>query len=50
MPFDYADPEQGSFVLYIKKLNAASPANRIGSMMVNPGGPGFGGSSLADDA
>ena len=50
VPFDYADPEQGSFVLYIKKLNAASPANRIGSMMVNPGGPGFGGSSLADDA
>jgi pimeloyl-ACP methyl ester carboxylesterase len=50
VPFDYADPEQGSFVLYVKKLNAASPADRIGSMMVNPGGPGFGGSSLADDA
>jgi pimeloyl-ACP methyl ester carboxylesterase len=50
VPFDYADPEQGSFVLYIKKHNAASPADRIGSMMVNPGGPGFGGSSLADDA
>ena len=50
VPFDYADPEQGSFVLYVKKHNAASPADRIGSMMVNPGGPGFGGSSLADDA
>jgi pimeloyl-ACP methyl ester carboxylesterase len=50
VPFDYADPEQGSFVLYIKKHNAANPADRIGSMMVNPGGPGFGGSSLADDA
>ena len=50
VPFDYADPEQGSFVLYIKKHNATSPADRIGSMMVNPGGPGFGGSSLADDA
>jgi pimeloyl-ACP methyl ester carboxylesterase len=49
VPFDYADPEQGSFVLYIKKHNAANPADRIGSMMVNPGGPGFGGSSLADD-
>jgi pimeloyl-ACP methyl ester carboxylesterase len=50
VPFDYADPEQGSFVLYVKKHNAASPADRIGSMLVNPGGPGFGGSSLADDA
>jgi pimeloyl-ACP methyl ester carboxylesterase len=50
VPFDYADPEQGSFVLYVTKHNAASPADRIGSMMVNPGGPGFGGSSLADDA
>ena len=50
VPFDYADPDQGSFVLYVKKHNAASPADRIGSMMVNPGGPGFGGSSLADDA
>jgi pimeloyl-ACP methyl ester carboxylesterase len=50
VPFDYADPEQGSFVLNIRKHNAASPADRIGSMMVNPGGPGFGGSALADDA
>jgi pimeloyl-ACP methyl ester carboxylesterase len=50
VPFDYADPEQGSFVLFVKRHNAASPADRIGSMMVNPGGPGFGGSSLADDA
>ena len=50
VPFDYTDPEQGSFVLYVKKHNASNPASRIGSMMVNPGGPGFGGSSLADDA
>ena len=50
VPFDYADPDQGSFVLFVKKHNAANPADRIGSMMVNPGGPGFGGSSLADDA
>ena len=50
VPFDYSDPEKGSFVLYIKKRNAANQADRIGSMLVNPGGPGFGGSSLADDA
>ena len=50
VPFDYVDPDQGSFVLYVKKHNATNPADRVGSMMVNPGGPGFGGSSLADDA
>jgi pimeloyl-ACP methyl ester carboxylesterase len=50
VPFDYADPDQGSFVLFVKKHNAANSAARIGPMMVNPGGPGFGGSSLADDA
>ena len=50
VPFDYSDPEQGSFVLYVKKHNASKLANRIGSMMVNPGGPGFGGSTLDDDA
>ena len=50
VPFDYDEPEIGSFVLSIKKRNATDPAKRIGSMMVNPGGPGFGGTSLADDA
>jgi len=50
VPFDYSNPDQGSFVLYVKKHNASKPGSRIGSMMVNPGGPGFGGSSLADDA
>ena len=50
VPFDYEDPDIGSFVLSIKKRNATDPAKRIGSMMVNPGGPGFGGTSLADDA
>lgn len=50
VPFDYSDPEQGSFVLFVKRHNATNAANRIGSMLVNPGGPGFGGSSLADDA
>jgi hypothetical protein len=41
VPFDYSDPEQGSFVLYVKKHNASKPASRIGSMMVNPGAQGL---------
>ena len=50
VPFDYNNPSAGTFALYVKLLPAANPTLRIGSMMVNPGGPGFGGSSLADDA
>lgn len=50
VPFDYDNPDVGSFVLYIKKRQATTASERIGSMLVNPGGPGFGGSSIADDA
>jgi len=50
VPFDYDNPDEGSFVLYMKRRQATVPSERIGSLLVNPGGPGFGGSSLADDA
>lgn len=50
MPFDYDNPDQGSFVLFVKRRAAADAKSRIGSLLVNPGGPGFGGNSLADDA
>ena len=50
VPYDYDDPSVGSFTLFVKKRSVADPAKRVGSLLVNPGGPGFGGSSLADDA
>ncbi len=50
VPFDYDNPTVGSFTLFITRLPATDPANKIGSMLVNPGGPGFGGSSVAQDA
>ncbi|MDA0298646.1 MAG: alpha/beta fold hydrolase [Actinobacteria bacterium] len=50
VPYDYNDPSVGTFSLYVKLRPATNPSLRIGSMMVNPGGPGFGGSSLADDS
>ncbi len=50
VPYDYEDPAIGSFSLFVKKRSVEDPAKRVGSLLVNPGGPGFGGSSLADDA
>ena len=50
VPFDYDDPTIGSFTLFLTRLPATDPSNKIGSMLVNPGGPGFGGSSVAQDA
>ena len=47
MPIDYANPDDGSFELFLLRRLASDPSNRIGSMLVNPGGPGFGGSTLA---
>lgn len=50
VPFDYQDPSLGSFTLFLTRKPAADQANKVGSMLVNPGGPGFGGSSVAADA
>ena len=47
VPIDYQDPSKGSFTLYVTRHQAANPSERIGSLLVNPGGPGFGGSDFA---
>jgi pimeloyl-ACP methyl ester carboxylesterase len=47
VPLDYDDPSAGTINLYMLRHNATDPDNRIGSLLVNPGGPGFGGSDLA---
>jgi pimeloyl-ACP methyl ester carboxylesterase len=47
VPIDYDDPSAGTFDLYIARHVATDPAQRIGSLLVNPGGPGFGGSDWA---
>ena len=46
VPIDYAHPSGGTFDLYVAR-HLADPAKRIGSLLVNPGGPGFGGSDWA---
>lgn len=50
VPYDYKKPSVGHFSLKLMMHPASDPKRRIGSMLVNPGGPGFGGSYLAENA
>src|SRR5258708_4565032 len=47
VPFDYARPAGPAFSLPVIKLPAAKPAQRIGALVVNPGGPGGSGVTYA---
>lgn len=40
VPLDYADPEGPQITVAINRLPARDEANRIGSLIINPGGPG----------
>ena len=40
VPLDEADPGQGTVDLALTRLKTARPGKRIGSLVVNPGGPG----------
>ena len=50
VPLDYSKPNGRTITLYLERHLAQDPATRIGSLLVNPGGPGYGGSSLAEGA
>ncbi|MFG3040079.1 MULTISPECIES: alpha/beta hydrolase [unclassified Streptomyces] len=39
-PLDYAEPEAGDVKLAVSRIRATGPGKRIGSLLVNPGGPG----------
>ncbi len=47
VPIDYNDPNGATFQLHLARYNALDPENKVGTLLVNPGGPGFGGSVLA---
>ncbi|MCU1358892.1 MAG: hypothetical protein JWN99_181, partial [Ilumatobacteraceae bacterium] len=47
VPIDYDNPSAGTFDIYIARHLATDPEHRIGSLLVNPGGPGYGGSDWA---
>src|SRR3954447_15118054 len=50
VPLDYSDPSKGTIDLNLKRRPAGNKGNRIGSLLVNPGGPGIPGTELVDQA
>jgi pimeloyl-ACP methyl ester carboxylesterase len=49
VPLDYSHPEAGEAKLAVLRRKATSGAQRIGSLVVDPGGPGASGTSTAVD-
>ena len=47
VPVDYENPGGDQFELFVARHRALDEDERIGSLLVNPGGPGFGGSDYA---
>ena len=47
VPLDHYDPTGDTIELFVARHRARDTGNRIGSLLVNPGGPGFGGSDFA---
>jgi pimeloyl-ACP methyl ester carboxylesterase len=47
VPVDYRDPDGDQFELFLARHRALDPEQRIGTLLINPGGPGFGGSDYA---
>ncbi|MDQ0795627.1 alpha/beta hydrolase [Streptomyces sp. B1I3] len=45
VPLDYGEPDEGDIELAVSRKKATGPGSRIGSLLVNPGGPG--GSAVA---
>jgi pimeloyl-ACP methyl ester carboxylesterase len=47
VPVDWADPDGPRFELFVARYRAQDQENKIGSLLVNPGGPGSEGTFLA---
>jgi pimeloyl-ACP methyl ester carboxylesterase len=50
VPIDYSHPEGGTIQLSVLKVPSKNPSQRIGSLVVNPGGPGGSGVFYAGGA
>lgn len=49
VPVDYTAPDGETIDLNLERSPATDPAQRVGSLVVNPGGPGAPGTSLVED-
>lgn len=47
VPVDYTKPTGDTFTLALRKVPATDPSKRIGSLLINPGGPGGSGVQYA---
>jgi len=47
VPLDYRDPSRKAIDLFLIRIRLAGQQNRIGSLVVNPGGPGASGADAA---
>jgi len=46
VPLDHDEPDGGTVELFLARHPARDPERRIGTLLVNPGGPGVGGSEM----
>jgi len=50
VPLDYADPDGPTITLKVLRVRAGDRGQRVGSLVVNPGGPGISGVDYASNA
>lgn len=50
VPVDYSNFKEGEFKLHVLRFRAAGQKNKIGSLVINPGGPGASGVDYAYNA
>ncbi len=50
VPIDYSNFKEGQFRLHVLRLKASNQRNKIGSLVINPGGPGASGFNYAYSA
>jgi pimeloyl-ACP methyl ester carboxylesterase len=50
VPLDYADPDGETIGIHVERRPADDQDHRVGSLLVNPGGPGSAGSDMASNA
>ena len=48
VPLDYADPPGETIGIHVVRRPADDQDDKVGSLLVNPGGPGVAGSSMAE--